>query len=126
LRRKARARRCIWRSPRTWRKDGCRACSPSGRIHEPPRDCVPARDVACHVSTVITSARTATSSIDPLTLPGRYTSKYDLSIAGGQSAQNPNTLRALGHLRTDPMISQRVANDTAQALTEIAARYPAP
>ncbi|HEY7375482.1 MAG TPA: hypothetical protein VIF57_25215 [Polyangia bacterium] len=79
--------------------------------------------VACHVSTVIMSARTG-ASIDPLTLPGRYTSKFDLSIANGNSAQTTTTLRAFGYLRTQPMISQRVVNDTAQTLTEIEARYP--
>ena len=82
--------------------------------------------VSCHVSTVVMSMRAASAAIDPLTLPGRYTSTFDLSIAGGQSAQTFSTLRALGYLRTQPMISQRVANDTAQVLTEIEARYPPP
>jgi hypothetical protein len=36
------------------------------------------------------------------------------------------TLRALGYLRQLPMISQRVVNDTAQTLTEIEQRFPAP
>src|SRR4051812_19176475 len=31
-RRRAHARRCIWRFPRPWRSGGCRGCSPSGRI----------------------------------------------------------------------------------------------
>ena len=68
----------------------------------------------------------ATAAIDPLTLPGRYTSKFDLSVAGGQSAQTTSTLRALGYLNRQLMISQRVANDSAQTLTEIEARFPAP
>ena len=62
---------------------------------------------------------------DPLTLPGHYNSAFDLGIAGGQSAQTPTTLRALGYLAKQPMISQRVVNDTAQTLTEIEQRYPA-
>ena len=53
--------------------------------------------VGCHVSTVVTAAR-ATAAIDPLTLPGRYTSKFDLSTAGGKSAETQTTLRALGYL----------------------------
>ena len=81
---------------------------------------------ACHVSTVLLAARAMASAIDPLTLPGRYTSTYDLSIAGGKSAETQNTLRALGYLGTQPMISQRVVNDTAQTLTEIDQRFPAP
>ncbi len=82
--------------------------------------------VACHVSTVVLDARVTATVTDPLTLPGRYTSTYDLSIAGGKSAQTPTTLRALGYLGTQPMISQRVVNDTAQTLTEIDQRFPAP
>jgi len=81
--------------------------------------------VACHVSTVVMSARVTSSAIDPLTLPGRYTSKLDLSTAGGKSAETQAT-RALGYLGIQPMISQRVVNDTAQTLTEIETRYPAP
>lgn len=79
--------------------------------------------VACHVSTVVTSARAASAGVDPLSIPGRYTSKVDLSTAGGESAQTPNTLRALGYLGQRPMISQRVVNETAQTLAEIEARY---
>jgi hypothetical protein len=82
--------------------------------------------VACHVSTVVMKARADSTAIDPLTLPGHYTSTFDLGIAGGQSAQTPTTIRALGYLGKQPMISQRVANDTAQTLTEIEQRYPAP
>jgi hypothetical protein len=82
--------------------------------------------VACHVSTVMMKARASSTAIDPLTLAGRYASKYDLGIDGGKSAETPTTLRALGYLGKQPMISQRVVNDTAQTLTEIAQRYPAP
>jgi hypothetical protein len=81
---------------------------------------------ACHVSTVVLNARATATATDALTLPGRYTSTYDLSIAGGKSAQTQNTLRAFGYLGTQPMISQRVVNETAQTLTEIDQRFPAP
>jgi len=33
--------------------------------------------------------------------------------------------RALGYLGTEPMISQRVVNDTAETLAELETRYPA-
>jgi hypothetical protein len=81
---------------------------------------------ACHISTVVLNARATAAAMDPLTLPGRYTSTYDLSIANGKSAQTQNTLRALGYLGTQPMISQRVVNDTAQTLAEIDQRFPPP
>jgi hypothetical protein len=80
--------------------------------------------VGCHVSTVVMAARAAPAAIDPLSLPGRYRSTFDLSTAGGQSAATPQTLRALGYLRTAVLISQRVVNDTAQTLTEIEQRFP--
>jgi len=79
--------------------------------------------VGCHVSTVLVSARSASTAIDPATLPGRYASKFELSTAGGKLSEMPRTLRALGYLRQDPMISQRVVNDTAQVLTEIEQRF---
>jgi hypothetical protein len=82
--------------------------------------------IACHVSTVVMHARTTSAALDPLTLPGIYTSKFDLSIAGGKSAETPFTIRALGYLGKKVLISQRVVNDTAQTLTEIETRYPAP
>jgi hypothetical protein len=59
-------------------------------------------------------------------LPGRYTSKFDLSVAGGMSTQTSFTIRALGYVAQKPLISQRVVNDTAQTLTEIEARFPPP
>ena len=80
--------------------------------------------VACHVTTFVTSARATGSSIDPLTLPARYTSKFDLSTAAGKSATTPQTIRALGYVARQPMISQRVVNETAQTLAEIEQRYP--
>ena len=82
--------------------------------------------VACHVSTVLMSARTTRVAIDPLTLPGRYTSKFDLSTAGGKSAEIPQTIRAFGYITKQPMISQRVVNETAQTLAELERRFPPP
>jgi hypothetical protein len=82
--------------------------------------------VACHVSTIVMPVRAASGTIDPLTLPGRYTSKYDLSTTGGRSAATPEVIRALGYLRATVLISQRVVNDTAQTLTEIEQRFPPP
>lgn len=80
--------------------------------------------VACHASTVVTSARAKTLGIEPGVIAGRYASPYDLSVAAGKSRETTRTLRALGWLHDMPMISQRVANDTAQVLVEIARRYP--
>jgi hypothetical protein len=82
--------------------------------------------VACHVATVVMNSRASTTAIDPLTLPGRYSSTFELSVAGGNSATVATTLRALGYLGTMPLISQRVVNETAQVLVELAQRFPGP
>jgi len=79
--------------------------------------------IGCHVSTIVMPARAASAGIDPLALPGRYTSTFDLSTAGGKSTETSITVRALGYRGKLPMISQRVVNDTAQTLTEIEQRY---
>lgn len=79
---------------------------------------------ACHVSTVVMHARASAGAIDPLSLPGRYTSKLDLSVAAGKSPETDRTLRALGYLARQPMISQRAVNESAQTLAEIERRYP--
>lgn len=80
--------------------------------------------IGCHASTVAMSARAKTAGVDPATVSGRFVSKFDTSIAGGKSASTERTVRALGWLGREPMISQRVANDTAQVLREIEERFP--
>ncbi len=80
--------------------------------------------IGCHASTVAMSARAKTAAVDPATVSGRYVSTFDTSIAGGKSASTERTVRALGWLGREPMISQRVANDTAQVLREIEERFP--
>lgn len=82
--------------------------------------------MTCHTSTLLTAVRSKAAGVDPLTVPGRYTSSYDLSIAAGESAQSPFFVRGLGWRGETPLISQRAANETAQALTEIEARFPPP
>lgn len=76
--------------------------------------------VGCHTSSVTLAARSAAMGVDPLTLPGRFTTSFDVSIAAGESATLDRTLRALGWIGTTPLISQRVANDTALLLEDLA------
>jgi hypothetical protein len=78
--------------------------------------------VACHTATVGLSKRSEELELDPLTLPGRYETSRDVSVDAGMSKTTDFTIRAFGWLRRDPMISQRVANDTALVLEDIAAR----
>ena len=81
--------------------------------------------VACHVSTLVLQTRATSRGIDPLMLPGRYTSAFDLSTAGGKAGETQTVIRALGYRGDVTLISQRVVNETAQVLAEIEARFPA-
>jgi hypothetical protein len=79
--------------------------------------------VACHTSTVALATRADELRVDPSTLSGRYTTSFDVSIGAGMAATTDRTLRALGWLGTAPMISERVAHDTALVLEDIALHY---
>ena len=80
--------------------------------------------IGCHVSTFLTARRAMVAGVDPTTLPGRFTSAYDLSTGEGISTQFDRSLRAFGYFFAEPAISQRVVNDTAQTLVEIEQQYP--
>lgn len=80
--------------------------------------------MACHVSTPLMLTRTASMGIDPKTVEGRYTSSFDLSI--GNTLGQRRVIRVLGYLGTEPLVAQRVVNDSAQLATEIDARFPPP
>jgi hypothetical protein len=79
--------------------------------------------IGCHLATYLTARRAATSGIDPRSLPGWFAAPLAHAvhtIAG----DDPRVVRAFGWAGNAPAISQRVANDTAQVLSEIAARFP--
>jgi hypothetical protein len=76
--------------------------------------------VACHLSTQLTYLRTTEAVAD--SIAGRYTSSYDLTVRG--ALRTANTLRALGWVRQEMIISRRVVNDTAQLLLELQTRFP--
>ena len=82
--------------------------------------------VGCHVSTVVTSRardRRARSPDAPRALHVEVR-----SLHGGRASRRRRRRRSArsGTSRQLPMISQRVVNDTAQTLTEIEQRFPAP
>jgi hypothetical protein len=80
--------------------------------------------VSCHVSTVLTRQRAEAVGMNVAAIDGRYATSRDVSIVGGFSSTDPTSLHALGWLLDKPMISQRVANETAQVLDEIEERWP--
>lgn len=86
-------------------------------------DTVNAQCASCHVATFLTARRAAVAGVDLDGLPGRFTSPYNTRIDNlGQ--RDGRVLRALGYASELPVVSQRVANDTAQVLTEVDARFP--
>jgi hypothetical protein len=78
---------------------------------------------SCHATTRVLPVRASALGIDPQTVVGRYTSPFDLSVAAGNAMTRDNFMRCLGYFGTEVLISQRVVNETAQVLTEIANRY---
>jgi hypothetical protein len=81
--------------------------------------------VGCHVSSYLTARRAATTGIAPASLAGWFAASRELR-ASSATERDPRVVRAFGWVARFPAISQRVANDTAQALAEIDARYPVP
>ena len=78
---------------------------------------------SCHIATIVLAARAEASGIDPKTLPSAFKTSFDTSVAAGESAENSVILRGLCYRGVLVAISQRVVNETAQALVEINARF---
>ncbi|MFZ5445166.1 MAG: hypothetical protein ACOZQL_34570 [Myxococcota bacterium] len=75
--------------------------------------------VSCHVATTLLAARAGTLGVDPATLPGHFPAPaFDLT-ALGEPAIRARTLRALGYLGDQPLVSQRVVNETANVVLEL-------
>lgn len=79
--------------------------------------------VACHVSTYLLAERLKTGGIDPTKLPNYFPTTFPTSVDASESATDGGILRGLGWRGDSLAISQRVANETAEVLQEIAARY---
>jgi hypothetical protein len=79
--------------------------------------------VTCHVATFLTTSRARTAGIDPDMLADRFTSAYDTHV-DTVANRDARVIRAFGYAGSQPVISQRVANDTAHVLEEIERRYP--
>lgn len=80
--------------------------------------------VACHASTTVLAPRASLAGVAPDALTSRFTSNlFDLTPLGEETLR-PRTLRALGYLQKWPMVSQRVINETANALGEVERRHP--
>jgi len=92
-------------------------------IQDPARhDTIDTQCIACHLASYLTARRGEASGLAPSALAERRASQAPAAptIAG----RDPRVVRAFGWAGNAPAISQRVANDTAEVLREIAARFP--
>jgi len=80
---------------------------------------------ACHVSTFLTTHRSMTAGVDPASIAGTYQTSYDVSVSSLANT-DPRVVRAFGWVGTNPIISIRVANESARVATEIQSRFPGP
>jgi hypothetical protein len=93
-------------------------------VQDPRRhDAIDTQCLACHVATYLTVRRAAAAGVDPGAIAGRFTSSYNLAV-DTIAGRDPRVVRAFGWAGDAPAISQRVANDTAEVLAEIDARFP--
>lgn len=79
----------------------------------------------CHLATFLASRRAQVAGIELATLPNRYASRLDLRVDTIAST-DPRVVRAFGWAGDKPAISQRVANDTSLALSNIRRRFGGP
>lgn len=93
-------------------------------VQDPRRhDAIDTQCLACHVATYLTARRAAAAGVDPGAIAGRFTSPHNLAV-DTVASHDPRVVRAFGWAGDAPAISQRVANDTAEVLAEIDARFP--
>lgn len=77
--------------------------------------------VACHVSTQLLAVRAP--QLEPPRLPGAYVTSHNVTV-DADPQKFGFSLRALGYDGQMPVISRRVAHETAQVLTEIERMFP--
>lgn len=80
--------------------------------------------MACHVTTQLMESRAPLAGIDPDTVAHRYESPLDPRPFGDREVRL-RTLRALGYIHREPLVSQRVANESAQVVHELTTRFGA-
>jgi hypothetical protein len=82
--------------------------------------------VACHVSTYLGVHRAQVAGIVLQSLPSRYDTTQDVRISEGMSATDSRSLHNFGWDGETREFSQRVTNETAEALLEMEQRFPVP
>jgi hypothetical protein len=86
-------------------------------------DAVDTQCLACHVATFLGTYRAGELKMDPTTTPSWYRTPRNVDV--GKLGDNAgNQIRAFGYIGTSPIVSQRVANDTAHALDDVDRLFP--
>jgi hypothetical protein len=80
----------------------------------------------CHTIDYVEATNAQNEGITETAIAGWYTSSYPLGLDFTDDSRFQGNLRMFGYqaLFLDPVVSQRVVNETAQVLTEIEQRYP--
>ncbi|HEY0192184.1 MAG TPA: hypothetical protein VGC42_13780 [Kofleriaceae bacterium] len=79
----------------------------------------------CHVATYLTMRRASFAGVDPAAIPGSYTSTFDTTVDSLANTE-PRLIRAFGWVDAHPIISIRVANESARVAAEMESRFPPP
>jgi hypothetical protein len=87
-------------------------------------DAINTQCMACHVATYLMSKRSGDAGVDPATLPSTYHTTRNTNV-GALGNTDARQIRAFGYVNATPIASQRVANDTAHALDDVEALFPA-
>jgi len=86
-------------------------------------DAVNTQCLSCHVATYMTTYRAGELSVDPSTLPSWYHTPRNVDV-GALGNTDARQIRNFGYVASNPIVSQRVANDTAHALDDVDALFP--
>jgi hypothetical protein len=86
-------------------------------------DTIDTQCIACHVASYLTARRATSIGVVPAAIAGRFASPNPVATRSIADA-DPRVVRGFGWAASEPAISQRVVNDTAQVLAEIEARFP--
>ena len=79
----------------------------------------------CHLGTYVLEQTSATHGLSVSDFPeDAFSSSWDLSLRGGAS-QKASSLRAFGYFDAEPMIAQRVVNESAEVVDDLEKRFPA-
>jgi hypothetical protein len=87
-------------------------------------DAVNTQCITCHVANYLGVYRSQELGVDPTALPSWYQSTRNIATMKFD-VNEPDAIRNFGYVDALPVISQRIANDTAHALDDVDRLFPA-